>query len=90
MRMTDQSIDTEHNVLIFIAAFLVVVVVLYIANPVFVTDLLEPFILFAGLHDAWSRISELIGDFWADLGLLVVALLVVYFGFVLFDRSKQK
>ena len=53
-------------------------------------DLIEPFILFAGLHDAWSRISDFLGDFWAELGLLVVALLVVYFGFVLFDRSKPK
>lgn len=85
--MADQPVDTEQDVLIFFAALGVVVVALWIANPVFVTDLIEPFVLFFGLHDAWSRIAELLSDFWADLGLLVVFLLVAYFGLVLFNRT---
>ncbi len=82
--------SAEWNTILFLGLLVLVLVLLLIKQPVFFTDLVLPFFSYLGLHNAWGPAVRFVSEFWQEMGLLLVMLVVVYFGLVLFSREEKK
>ncbi|MBS3061142.1 MAG: hypothetical protein J4215_01005 [Candidatus Diapherotrites archaeon] len=85
--MSFKPVDAEYNLTVFVFAFVVVLIVIVVFQPVFFQDLFEPFFDWLGLHGFWRVGLELAGFIFQQYGLLLLGLVVMYFGLVAFSKN---
>ncbi len=74
----------------FVVAFIGLMVLFFILQPIFFKDLIEPFWDFFGLHNAWAGAMTFLEMVWREFGLFLVFLVIVFFWWTVSQKRTEK